>query len=745
MKTKTSLLFIILMSVCGLTAGQQVYVDFYEPSPSGHILYYTITDNVSHRVCLNGMTTNDTCGQFIVVPDSVAHNGVSYKVSSVGSYWMENNPQNIWFNPNGMDIHWISHNFTLHDDETSIIAHLPATIDTIRAYAFATNDRVAIFHSPNPPMIDSLAFPVAYNNVYVPCGSVNAYQAVMDSAVWAGDFVYCGINETLPFIFRMPVYGYGGSGIYLHGYTTWNDATSICGDSSTMLSATAGPHYQLDHWWDGNTSATRPVHITSDTVLTAYFVRQRRMTYQFDHLVNGIYDYGAGTVEGPDAASWGDTVTLIAHANYGYEFVRWKYPHVYDTIIHYPVSVGDSMTLIDTVIETRMRYQYSTDSVLTYAIVLWGDEYHSASVTFRKRNFWFEVQSEDWQKGSVNCDLNGYYYADSLPYNTSITIYATASYGYQFSHWSDGVTSNYRTISLTQDTLLTAFFVGLPVTVTVNNITPEFGTYNGAGTYHRGDLVTLTAQPFEHYHFLSWINVSHGNVQTYDTDTFMFIVTTDTSFELRFEIDHHHVEASPNNIAYGVVYGGGDYDYGSAVSVSATPYSGYQFVRWSNGVTYNPYTFAVLDDVELTAIFDEVGATYTITATSADHSMGEVTGGSNYLAGEVAVLTAIPCNGCMFDHWDDGETTNPRTITVLSDSSFVAYFASTQGVSNVIKEDIRIYTRNGRIVVEGVSDDPIWIFDMVGRRIGDCSRVLPAGVYLVKIGNYPTRKVVVIR
>lgn len=742
MKTKTSLLFVILMSVCGLTAGQQVYVDFYEPSPSGHILYYTITDNASHRVCLNGMTTNDTCGQFIVVPDSVAHNGVSYKVSSVGSYWMENNPQNIWFNPNGMDIHWISHNYTLHDDETFIIAHLPATIDTIRAYAFATNDRVAIFHSPNPPMIDSLAFPVAYNNVYVPCGSVNAYQAVMDSAVWGGDFVYCGINETLPFIFRMPVYGYGSTGIYLAGYGPNYSSGNICNDSTTGIVATSYEytHYEFSHWWDSNTSAARDIQITSDTVLAAYFVKVRRPTYSFERLTNGVYDFGAGVIEGPLTASWGDTVTLVAHANYGYEFVRWKYPHMYDTTVFHTASIGDSMTLIDTVIETRMRYEYTTDSVLTYAILLWGDSYLSASVEFKKRNFGFALQSSDGQKGYVDC----YDCYDSLPYNSTITIWATANTGYQFSHWSDGNTNIYRTITLTQDTLLTAYFESIPVMVTVNNVTPECGSYWGDGLYHYGDMVTLTAEPIEHYHFLSWLNVSNGHIQAYEEDTLIFVITQDTTFELRFEIDRHHVEVNSNNIAYGTTYGSNDYDYGTAATISANPYSGYQFVRWSNGETYNPYTFAVLEDVELTAIFAEVGETYTITATSADPSMGEVTGGSNYLAGEAAVLTAIPHSGYVFDHWNDGETMNPRTITVSSDTSFVAYFTSTQGVVDVQKEYIRIYTRNGRIIVEGADDEPVWIFDMVGRCIGDCSQVLPAGVYLVKIGNYPARKVVVV-
>ena len=53
----------------------------------------------------------------------------------------------------------------------------------------------------------------------------------------------------------------------------------------------------------------------------------------------------------------------------------------------------------------------------------------------------------------------------------------------------------------------------------------------------------------------------------------------------------------------GSVEGGGTFTYPEATTVSATAYSGYQFVRWSNGVGHNPYTFAVTADMDLVAVF----------------------------------------------------------------------------------------------------------------------------------------------
>ena len=81
----------------------------------------------------------------------------------------------------------------------------------------------------------------------------------------------------------------------------------------------------------------------------------------------------------------------------------------------------------------------------------------------------------------------------------------------------------------------------------------------------------------------------------------------------------------------------------------------------------------------------------TVTALSADDSLGEVTGGGIYPDSSWVTITANPyaldCIGCHieFDHWNDGDTTNPRQVFVISDTSFTAYFRmvedSTEGIN----------------------------------------------------------------
>lgn len=63
------------------------------------------------------------------------------------------------------------------------------------------------------------------------------------------------------------------------------------------------------------------------------------------------------------------------------------------------------------------------------------------------------------------------------------------------------------------------------------------------------------------------------------------------------------ITVAANNDIYGTVSGSGTYRVGSSVSISATAYSGYYFVRWSDGDTNATRNVAVGVDVTYTAIF----------------------------------------------------------------------------------------------------------------------------------------------
>ena len=66
------------------------------------------------------------------------------------------------------------------------------------------------------------------------------------------------------------------------------------------------------------------------------------------------------------------------------------------------------------------------------------------------------------------------------------------------------------------------------------------------------------------------------------------------------------ITATSSNTTMGTVSGGGTYEEGKTVTLTATPKLGYRFVNWSDGSTANPYNFKATKDVTLTANFEKI-------------------------------------------------------------------------------------------------------------------------------------------
>ncbi|MBR4176894.1 MAG: leucine-rich repeat domain-containing protein [Bacteroidales bacterium] len=71
-------------------------------------------------------------------------------------------------------------------------------------------------------------------------------------------------------------------------------------------------------------------------------------------------------------------------------------------------------------------------------------------------------------------------------------------------------------------------------------------------------------------------------------------------------------------------------------------------------------------------------------------------------------------------------------------------------IEDVDNSNCSVYSTNCRIVVQGAEGVEIKVYDLTGREVVKATRngetpVLPTGVYLVKVGTLPARKVVVIR
>ena len=149
------------------------------------------------------------------------------------------------------------------------------------------------------------------------------------------------------------------------------------------------------------------------------------------------------------------------------------------------------------------------------------------------------------------------------------------------------------------------------------------------------------------------------------------------AFELE-EIVANVYTLTTNVVGEGTVEGNdGSYVEGTTATLTATPAEHYDFVNWTYGSetsTENPLTVTVNSDLTVTANFQE-HTKYTITAHAADNTMGYVTGGGTYYAGETVTLKAVAKTGYYFTSWSDSNTEAIRTLTASEDITLTANYA----------------------------------------------------------------------
>jgi uncharacterized protein YjdB len=139
-----------------------------------------------------------------------------------------------------------------------------------------------------------------------------------------------------------------------------------------------------------------------------------------------------------------------------------------------------------------------------------------------------------------------------------------------------------------------------PSTYRVTVITSKGGSVLGEGSYPAGTDVTLTAKPDPHYSFICWKDDNGSVVGVGQTYT-IHDLSSDTTLKADFapELFTVVVQAGTG----GSVTGSGTYAYGTTVTIKATPDSGYEFSKWSDGSTETERTITVTNDVNLTASF----------------------------------------------------------------------------------------------------------------------------------------------
>lgn len=349
-----------------------------------------------------------------------------------------------------------------------------------------------------------------------------------------------------------------------------------------------------------------------------------------------VNDTLLGNVLGGGIYPLGDTATIEAIPNIGCQFLYWN-----DSITDNPRNVVITQDSTFTAYFDQIEYLIQATAVPDSAgIVSGGGTYH---------------------------------------YGDTITLEATANLGYVFSCWNDSIADNPRDVIVVSDSSFVAQFNIQQCTITTE-ITPEgAGTVEGGGIYDYGSVITLVASNNTGYVFSQWTDGITDNPRE-------ILVEGDATYTAIFSPLQFEISTTANPEHGGTVSGGGIYDYGTTAVLTATPNMYFEFLCWSDGAVSNPRSVTVTQNATYTALFHQNGTPeYSITVTSNNPYLGDVTGGGIYLEGDIIEISAIPNAGALFSSWDDGNIDNPRSVIVTQDATYTAVF-----------EQIPLYT----IVVE---------------------------------------------
>ena len=123
----------------------------------------------------------------------------------------------------------------------------------------------------------------------------------------------------------------------------------------------------------------------------------------------------------------------------------------------------------------------------------------------------------------------------------------------------------------------------------------------------------------------------------------------------------------------GSVSGGGTFLQGTEVSLTATASVGYSFSSWSNGSTNNPLTVTLNANTSISANFEALPNTYTLTVSAGEGGSVSSEGGA-YEEGTQLTLTASPDDGYQFISWSNGSTEAFLNISVNDNIALQANF-----------------------------------------------------------------------
>ncbi|OAV74704.1 Listeria-Bacteroides repeat domain [Bacteroidales bacterium Barb7] len=142
---------------------------------------------------------------------------------------------------------------------------------------------------------------------------------------------------------------------------------------------------------------------------------------------------------------------------------------------------------------------------------------------------------------------------------------------------------------------------------------------SGNGTYAHGAAARVEAVAADTvaYHFVKWTNRRGDSLSS--ANPYTFVVTEETGLTAWFDSDSCRVSLSAGDNGT-ITSGRGVYLRGTEVRIGARAESGYRFLKWVNAagesINSNYYTFVVMENTALTAVFEKETLTEPLTVES---------------------------------------------------------------------------------------------------------------------------------
>ena len=367
-----------------------------------------------------------------------------------------------------------------------------------------------------------------------------------------------------------------------------------------------------------------------------------------------------GTTSGGGTFNSGASVTVTATANVGFSFANWT---------QNGAVVSSSASYNFTAVANRTLVANFISSPVTYVI------------------------------GTSSSPANGGTTSGGGTYNSgaSVTVTATANAGFGFANWTQNgaVVSSAASYNFTAtaNRTLVANFTNLPVTyvISTSSSPANGGTTTGGGTFHSGASVTVTATANAGFGFANW--TQSGSVMS-SSASYNFTATGNRTLVANFtNLPVTYVISTSSSPANGgTTTGGGTYNSGASVTVTATTNTGFGFANWTqNGAVVSSaasYTFTATANRTLVANFTNRPVTYLISASSSPANGGTTSGGGTFNSGASVTVTATANAGFGFANWTQGgavvSSAASYNFTATANRALVANFTNVSVATYVI-------------------------------------------------------------